>query len=135
MARKVDREREIDVYVYIYIYVCALCLILTGRVFGSASVRQMRDVFIQTPSMSTHMVGFVVNKFERTASGGDSAIYTYTHADYSNRVQYVSGEAPRLLKAMEDFTELKYQLPKLDLFAVPDFKSDAMANWGLTTYR
>jgi len=82
--------------------------------------------------MSTHMVAFVVSGFDGTASDG-GAVHAY--ARDPDRVSYVSGEAPRLLKAMEDFTELRYQLPKLDLFAVPDLESDATGGWGLTAYR
>lgn len=111
---------------------CIAVFMLIGPAVCSASAQQMRDTFVQTPSMSTHMVAFVVSGFDRTASDG-GVVHAYSRDP--DRMKYVSGEAPRLLKAMEDYTELQYQLPKLDLFAVPDFKTDAMGNWGLTTYR
>lgn len=98
----------------------------------------MRDIFVETPPISTHMVSFVVSGFGQSASGGiggNSTIYTFSRPDYLNQIQYVSGEVPKLLKTMEDFTESRYEMPKLDLFAVPDFKSDAIGNWGLNTYR
>lgn len=98
----------------------------------------MRDIFVETPPISTHMVAFVVSGFGQSTSGGvggSSAIYTFSRPEYLDQIQYISGEAPKLLKVMEDFTESRYELPKLDLFAVPDFKSDAMGNWGLNTYR
>jgi len=98
----------------------------------------MRDIFVETPPISTHTVAFVVTGFDSTTTGGvsgGSPVYVFTDADRLNQVQYVSGEAPKLLAAMERFTEVRYELPKLDLFAVPNFKSDAMGNWGLNTFR
>lgn len=103
----------------------------------SASVSAMRDVFEMTPPMSTHMVAIVVSGFEGIESGGGigTSAYAFTRSEYSDQIRYVSGEASDFLRAMENFTELRYELPKLDMFAVPDLKSDAMGNWGLTTYR
>jgi aminopeptidase N len=98
----------------------------------------MRDVFVETPPISTHTIAFVVSGFNWMTNGsvaGSSPVYVYSDADRSGQLQYVSDEAPKLLAAMERFTELQYDLPKLDLFAIPDFKSDAMGNWGLNTFR
>lgn len=104
----------------------------------SSSVQEMRDIFIETPPISTHMVAFVISGFNSTTAGsvsGDSSVYVFADADRLDQVKYVSNEAPKLLAAMETFTEIRYEFPKLDLFAVPDFKSDAMGNWGLNTFR
>lgn len=98
----------------------------------------MRDVFVETPPMSTHMVAFVISGFNESTSGGlegESPIHTFTQVDYLDQIRYVSEKAPELLKAMEDFTEIQYNMPKFDMFAVPDFKSNSMGNWGLTTFR
>lgn len=106
--------------------------------YFSRSVGKMRDLFVETPPISTHMVAFIVNGFNSTTTGGGggrSAIYVFTDAGRMDQVKYVSGEAPKLLAAMERFTEMQYELPKLDLIAIPDFKSDAMGNWGMSTYR
>lgn len=98
----------------------------------------MGDDFVETPPMSTHAVSFVVNGFVRLTSGGlggDSVVNVFASDEHSDQIQYISGEAPELLKFMENFTGIRFDLPKLDLFAVPDFKSDAMGNWGLNTFR
>lgn len=84
--------------------------------------------------MATHQVAFVISGFDGTTDV-DNKILSFTHAEYSEQISYILGEIPGLLAAMQNFTELSYELPKFDLFAVPDFKSDAMGNWGLTTYR
>jgi len=104
----------------------------------SASVHEMHDIFVETPPISTHMVAFVISGFDSTtvrSVSGNSPVYVFTDVDRLDQVKYVSSEAPKLLAAMESFTEMRYELPKLDLFAVPDLKSDAMGNWGLNTYR
>ncbi|XP_025193431.1 endoplasmic reticulum aminopeptidase 1-like [Melanaphis sacchari] len=102
------------------------------------SVQDMRDIFVETPPISTHMVVFVISGFDPTTTGSvasRSPVYVFSDFDRLDQLQYVSGEAPKLLAAMESFTEVPYELPKLDLFAIPDFKSDSMGNWGLNTFR
>jgi len=41
----------------------------------------------------------------------------------------------KLLKEYENYFEIKYPLPKLDLIGIPDFDSSAMENWGAITFR
>ncbi len=41
----------------------------------------------------------------------------------------------RALDFYEDFFEIAYPLPKMDMIAIPDFAMGAMENWGLVTYR
>lgn len=93
---------------------------------------------MKTPPIATHQVAFVVSDFHGSAKHcvyKNTTIYSFTRDEYADQIQYVLNEAPLLLAAMERVTETPYELPKLDLFAVPDFKTDAMGNWGLTTYR
>jgi aminopeptidase 2 len=40
-----------------------------------------------------------------------------------------------VLKVYEDLYDIRYQLPKLDCIAIPDFVTGAMEQWGLITYR
>lgn len=95
--------------------------------------RNLIDVYKKTPPMATHMVAAVMSEFGQSKING--CINVIARKDCMDQVQYVLDEAPKLLKAMEDYTGLQYELPKLNLFAVPDFKRDAMGNWGLNTYR
>lgn len=90
------------------------------------------DHFEETPSISTYLVAFFVGEFYAIKTRN---IGIYTHKSYVSQAKYIANESPMLLKAMEDFTGVRYTLPKLDLLAIPDFAAGAMENWGLTTYR
>jgi len=39
------------------------------------------------------------------------------------------------LELYEDWFDIKYPLPKLDLIAISEFEAGAMENWGLVTFR
>lgn len=93
---------------------------------------------MKTRPMSTYMVAFIVSGFDVFVTGGfdyESSMYVFTRADNLDQIQYVLDEAPQLLMAMEDFTEMWFYMPKFDMFAVPDLKSHAMGNWGLIILR
>lgn len=62
-------------------------------------------------------------------------IYVYTHKEYIDQVNYIEEKANKLLNLMEIYTNIPYQSSKIDLLAVPDFSYNAMANWGLNTYK
>lgn len=91
------------------------------------------DVFKTTPPMSTYLVAIYVGEFE--TKDETASISVYTHKDLLNQTGYMTLEAPKLLKVLEDYTGINYMLPKMDLLAIPDFRAGAMENWGINTYR
>lgn len=90
------------------------------------------DHFQETPPISPYLVAFFVGEFYAMKT---RTIGIYTHKRYVGQAAYMANKAPLLLEAMENFTGVDYDLPKLDLLAIPDFSAGAMENWGLNTYR
>lgn len=89
--------------------------------------------FESTPLMSTYLAAIYVGEF--VPNKNNSYITVYTHKDYVNQTEYVSNDAPRYLRVLEEYTGIKYMLPKMDLLSIPDFNAGAMENWGMNTYR
>lgn len=59
----------------------------------------------------------------------------YARRDAMNQVDYAAYVGPKVLKFYEDYFQIKFPLPKMDMIAIPDFAAGAMENWGLITYR
>jgi len=54
---------------------------------------------------------------------------------YRKKILFRQKTGVDAVRAMEDFTKIKFKLPKIDHVAIPDFSPGAMENWGLITYR
>lgn len=90
------------------------------------------DIYQQSVPMSTYLVAFVVCDFV-TLKSGNFAVWARSDAISSAR--YALDVGPKILKYLEQFFDIKYPLPKMDMIALPDFSAGAMENWGLITYR
>ncbi|QQR91412.1 MAG: hypothetical protein IPJ88_06705 [Myxococcales bacterium] len=51
------------------------------------------------------------------------------------QIQFGLDKLPKLLTALEDYFDIAYPYSKLDIIAIPDFKSGAMENVGAITFR
>ncbi|XP_031788192.1 aminopeptidase Ey isoform X1 [Nasonia vitripennis] len=92
------------------------------------------DHFERSVPMSTYLVAFIVSDFESLhSSQGNVSVWARKEAvqqsDYSLKI------GPEILKYFEDYFQIKFPLPKIDMVALPDFSAGAMENWGLITYR
>lgn len=97
---------------------------------------QMKWVhFARTPSMSTCSVAFFAGEFEQFDKNRRSAINVYSHLGRLYQIEYVTKEAPDLLRAMENYTGMPYAMPKLNLLVVPTLGLGQFDNWGLTAYQ
>lgn len=97
-------------------------------------------IFNKTPKMSTYLVAFVVGKlgyvegFNKT----NKRIRVYA-TDFQNqnlnKLIWAKEVSIKCLDWFENYFEIPYQMSKMDMIAIPDFKSGAMENWGLITFR
>lgn len=91
--------------------------------------------------MSTYLIAFIVSEF--TCDQGDDLYDGLPYAVCSREEaaptrELAVAKGPPLLRAIEDFTQIKYTVStigKMDQYAIPDFAAGAMENWGLVTYR
>ena len=83
--------------------------------------------------MSTYLIAFIVSDFKSESTTENFHVWAREGA--IEQARYSVSVGPHLLNAMEEFLDLKYPMPKMDVVAVPDFSAGAMENWGLTTYR
>jgi aminopeptidase N len=88
--------------------------------------------FRESLPMSTYLVAFVVSDF---ASKSDGNFTVWARSDAIESASYALEVGPKILKYFEEFYQIKYPLPKLDMIALPDFNAGAMENWGLLTFR
>jgi len=88
--------------------------------------------FQTTPRMSTYLLFLGVGKFQRRhmqVAGVDLGLVTV--AGSAGQGDFALAEAARLLPFYNEYFDLPYPLPKLDLIAAPGaITSVAMENWG-----
>lgn len=94
-------------------------------------------IFEQTPIMSSYLLAFVVGnmKYKEAITKDEVAIRVYATPEKIDEVDFSLDVAVKTLEFYNDYFDIPYPLPKLDMVALPDFASGAMENWGLVTYR
>lgn len=90
--------------------------------------------------MSTYLAAFiisdlVVSNHTSTATKDEPEIKIWSRREVTDMTEHAFNLTKKVLPLFEDYFDLKYKLPKLDLVAVPDFGYNAMENWGLITFR
>ena len=92
------------------------------------------DHFERSVPMSTYLVAFTVFDFKFIKSA-DGNFRVWARSEAIDQAKYSLSIGPKILKHYEDFFQIKFPLPKIDMVALPDFSAGAMENWGLITYR
>ncbi|KAM7147545.1 endoplasmic reticulum aminopeptidase 2 isoform 1-T2 [Molossus nigricans] len=97
----------------------------------------LEDHFETTVKMSTYLVAYIVCDFKSVSGTSSSGVKVsiYASPDKWSQTHYALEASLKLLDFYENYFDINYPLPKLDLVAIPDFGSGAMENWGLITYR
>ncbi len=92
--------------------------------------------FQTSPKMSTYLLCLCASEFEFLKDKYRNVeVRIATVAGKSRQGRFALDLTKRFLKYFEDYSGVKYPLPKLDLVALPDFQSGAMENWGIITFR
>lgn len=84
--------------------------------------------------MSTYIVAFVVSDL-KNVSIHDGNNTVWVREDVLPQGKYALSIAQVIIMLLENYTEIMYELPKLDQVAVPNlqFSFLAMENWGIVT--
>eukprot|EP01061_Rhynchopus_euleeides_P025606 TRINITY_DN414_c0_g1_i1.p1 TRINITY_DN414_c0_g1~~TRINITY_DN414_c0_g1_i1.p1 ORF type:complete len:882 (+),score=415.27 TRINITY_DN414_c0_g1_i1:40-2685(+) len=100
--------------------------------------------FEKSPKMSTYLVAFCIGELEyvervvKKVNSGETTrvrVYTTQGGGKKDRTSLALDIACESLALYEEFFQLDYLMPKLDLIGIPDFAAGAMENWGLVTFR
>ncbi len=95
-----------------------------------------RVTFATTPRMSTYLLYMGVGDFERVSgNAGKLKVSVVTVPDKRALTGIPLDYAKRFVLDLQSYFNVKYQLPKLDVIAIPDFAAGAMENWGAVTFR
>jgi aminopeptidase N len=93
--------------------------------------------FHTTPAMPPYLLAFAVGYWDMisgfTARG--IPIDVYTPVGQAQRGEFALTIAADSIDFFEDYLDVPYPLPRLQLASIPDFAPGAMENWGLVTFR
>lgn len=97
----------------------------------------LKEDFEITPRMSTYLVAFIVSNLQlvQRSEGFSPQINIWSRPEVGRMTNYVHRLTMRILPYLERYFDLKFNMKKIDMVAVPDFGFSAMENWGLITFR
>lgn len=88
--------------------------------------------FQRTVPMSTYLLAFIICDYESISS---SNMKVWTREEALKTAEYALETGTVIIKYFEEFFNISYPLPKMDMISIPDFGAGAMENWGLITFR
>jgi puromycin-sensitive aminopeptidase len=92
--------------------------------------------FAESPVMSTYLLAFAAGNLKpvsRDVAG--TKITVWARPSEIHQAGFALDTAENALLKLNEYFDLPYALPKMDLVAVPDFQSGAMENWGAIFFR
>ena len=102
------------------------------RVEGS--LNKQTTMFGRTPEMSTYLVAFVLSDFKFLTTD-DGKIRVWSRDNAVTTGEYARFLGQEVLADLETFTKIERVIPKMDNFAIPQFRGSVTENWGILTYR
>ena len=91
--------------------------------------------FRRTPRMSTYLLFMGLGDFEIVRDAEDPRVAVLALPGSTPYGKYGAKFGRMALQFCEEYFQIPYPLPKMDLIAVPDFAFGAMENWGAITFR
>ena len=93
--------------------------------------------FSPTPKMSTYLLAFIIGNFEFVEAKTNSGVLVrvFTTPGKVHQAGFALECTVKTLEFYEEYFDIPYPLPTLDMIAIPDFTSLAMENWGAITFR
>lgn len=91
------------------------------------------DHYQQTPKLPTYLVAFVISDLYPSNSS-EASIKIWSRSVHKPQTNYVATITPQLLHFYEDYFQIKYPLPKIDIVGIPEFGFNAMENSGLIMF-
>lgn len=93
--------------------------------------------FESSPKMSSYLVALIIGDFKSTETKQAKGvpIRVWAPAGKEGLGKYALDEACKILEFQTDYFGIPYPAKKLDLIAIPDFRSGAMENMGAITFR
>ena len=93
--------------------------------------------FAPTPKMSTYLLAFIVGNFEfiEGKTKNNVLVRVFVTPGKKKQAEFALSVGIKALDFYEQYFDIKYPLPVLDMIALPDFSAAAMENWGAVTYR
>lgn len=99
---------------------------------GTKTVR-----FQPSPKMSTYLLAFIVGELEHAERRSKDGVLVrvFTTPGKLHQAEFALDCATKVISFFNEYFDIPYPLPVLDLIAIPDFAAGAMENWGAITYR
>ena len=92
-----------------------------------------RVYFPYTPQMSTYLLAFIIGELDyvQKFTKDRVAVRVYTMPGKSAEGNFALDVAVKTLEFYDEYFDVRYPLPKLDMIAMTEFSAGAMGNWGL----
>jgi puromycin-sensitive aminopeptidase len=92
--------------------------------------------FDETPRMSTYLLALAVARLEeKSILVARTRVSVWTVPGQRHLGEFALKVTSEVLPLLNDYFDLPYPYPKLDLVSVPDFAMGAMENWGAIFFR